>query len=239
MADNGRVAWITGGSAGIGLAVARTLAEAGYTVVISARDPDLLAGSCVQLQREGARADHVAMDVAMRGQVDQACRTVLDRHGRIDVLVNNAGYNVKARRWADLDPDEFDAVFAANLNGTFYTIHAVLPAMRANGGGVIVNISSIAGKRVSVEGGVAYTAAKQAVFSLTESLNMAEWSNGIRACVVAPGGVGTRAHAAQPQEIRDPMLRPEDVARAVRFAVETPPHAAIYEVVISPTHRWG
>jgi NADP-dependent 3-hydroxy acid dehydrogenase YdfG len=226
------VAWVTGGSTGIGYAIAQSLADAGYRVVISARNDDGLRTACSDLEKSGYKADYAVMDVSRRGEVEQACRTILDRHGRIDVLVNTAGYNVKARKWADLIPEEFDAVLAANLSGTFYTIHAVLPWMRANGGGTIVNISSVAGKQVSLEGGVAYTVAKHGVHIISQLLNQSELKHGIRTCVVAPAGVVTRAHDWRSKEVRDLMLKPEDVARTVRFAVETPRHAAIFEVEI-------
>lgn len=238
-ASQTRVAWVTGGSAGIGLAIGRSLSESGHLVVISARNEELLRTARSDLQKSGGKADYVAMDVSRRSEVDQACRTILDRHGRIDVLVNNAGFNVRARKWEDLVPEEFDAVIAANLIGTFNTIYAVLPSMRTNRGGMIVNVASVAGKQVNLEGGVAYSVAKHGVFVLTEMLNQSEFKHGIRACVVAPGGVDTRAHNARPREVRDTMLKPEDVARAVRFAVETPAHAAVYEIEICPSHRWG
>ena len=233
-----RLAWITGGSTGIGLAVARSLADAGYRVVISARNEPGLRDACRELTEAGAKADYVVADVGAQAQVAQACRTILDRHGRIDVLVNNAGFNVKARQWSDLIPAEFDAVIAANLSGTFYATHAVLPAMRAQGGGTIVNVASVAGRQVAVGAGVAYTVAKHGVVALTETVNLAEFQNGVRACVVCPGGVATRAHAARSQEERDVMLRPEDVAQAVRYAVEAPAHAAVYAVDILPIKRW-
>ncbi|MGB8362993.1 MAG: SDR family oxidoreductase [Rhizomicrobium sp.] len=227
-----RVAWVTGGSAGIGLAIAQSLAAAGYLVVISARNEEGLRAACSALEKSGAKADYVAMDVSRRSEVEQACRSILDRHGRIDVLVNNAGFNVKRRKWEDLIPEEFDAVIAANLSGTFYAIHAVLPTMRAQRSGMIVNISSVAGKQVSLDGGVAYSVAKHGVHVMSQLLNQSELKYGIRTCVLAPAGVVTRAHDWRPQEIRDMMLKPEDVARAVRFAVETPLHAAIFEIEI-------
>lgn len=234
-----RVAWITGGSTGIGYAIAQSLVEAGYLVVLSARNEEGLRTACADIEKSGGKADYVVMDVTRRSEVEQACQSILARHGRIDVLVNNAGFNVQARKWEDLDPDEFDAVIAANLSGTFYTIYAVLPSMRANGGGLIVNMASVAGRQVNPEGGVAYSVAKHGVFVLTESLNQAEIKHGIRACVVAPGGVDTRAHSAKPEEMRAFMLKPEDVARAVRFAVDTPPHAAIFEIGIIAARRRG
>jgi NADP-dependent 3-hydroxy acid dehydrogenase YdfG len=230
-----RIAWITGGSAGIGYAIAQSLAEAGYLVVLSARNEAGLRAACEALKKSGEQADYVVMDVSRRSEVEQACRSILERHGRIDVLVNNAGFNVKARKWDELIPEEFDAVIAANLSGTFYAIHAVLPSMRANRGGMIINISSIAGKQVSLDGGVAYSVAKHGVFVMSQLLRQSELKHGIRTCVVAPGGVDTRAHDWRPgiQELRARMLKPEDVARAVRFAVESPPHAAVFEIEIS------
>ena len=107
--------------------------------------------------------------------------------------------------------------------------------MRANRSGMIVNIASVAGKQVSLEGGVAYSVAKHGVFVMSQLLNQSELKHGIRTCVVAPSGVDTRAHAWRPQEVRNLMMKPEDVARAVRFAVETPPHTAIFEIDIYST----
>jgi NAD(P)-dependent dehydrogenase (short-subunit alcohol dehydrogenase family) len=234
-----RVAWVTGGSTGIGYAIAQSLVEAGYLVVISARSEEGLRAACSGLEKSGGKADCVVMDVSRRSEVEQACRCILDRHGRIDVLVNNAGFNVKARKWEDLIPEEFDAVIAANLSGAFYAIHSVLPSMRANGAGMIINVASVAGKQVSLDGGVAYSVAKHGVFVMSQLLNQSELKNGIRTCVVAPGGVDTRAHAWRPQEVRNMMLKPEDVARAVRFAVETPPHAAIFEIEVCAAPRRG
>lgn len=234
-----RVAWITGGSTGIGFAIARSLAQADYLVVISARNEEGLRSACADLEAAGGEADYVVMDVSRRSEVEQACRSILDRHGRIDVLVNNAGFNVKARKWEDLIPEEFDAVIAANLSGTFYAIHSVLPSMRANGAGMIVNVASMAGKQVSLDGGVAYTAAKHGVFVMSQLLNQSELKHGIRTCIVAPAGVDTRAHSWRAEEVRNMMLKPDDVARAVRFAVDTPPHVAIFEIDICAAPRRG
>jgi NADP-dependent 3-hydroxy acid dehydrogenase YdfG len=232
------IAWITGGSAGIGLAIAHSLADAGYLTVLSARNTDLLKASVAAIERAGGKADYVPCDVTNRSEVNSACQTILQRHGKIDVLVNNAGFNVQARTWDDLIPEEFDAVIAANLTGTFNAIHAVLPSMRENASGQIINIGSMAARFVALGGGVAYTAAKLGVASMTELLNQSESKRGIRACLIAPGGVLTRAHDWRPQQVRDTMLKPEDVARAVLYAVESPPHAAVYEVVVHPQHRW-
>ena len=223
-----QVAWVTGGSAGIGEAIAHTLAEAGFSVVISARDEGLLRDTA---DRVGA--DWLVCNVTDRAAVNAACDKILERHGRIDVLVNNAGHNSQRRKWDELDPNEFDAVIAANLTGAFNCIHAVLPQMRSQGGGRIVNISSVAGKQVNPDGGVAYTIAKHGVHIMAKMLNQTELANGIRACVIAPAGVSTRAHDWRPEELRQYMLQPEDVARAVRFAVEQPAHSTVFEIEMS------
>lgn len=225
-----RVAWITGGSAGIGLAIARALSDDGFHVVLSARNAALLESACAELRAAGGTADPIVADVADRGQVDAACEEILSRHGRIDVLVNNAGFNSQKRRWDDQVPEEFDAVIAANLTGTFNTIHAVLPTMRTQGGGLVINVSSVAGKQVNPDGGVAYTIAKHGAHIMAKLLNQTELRNGIRACVIAPAGVRTRVHDWRPEEQRSYMIAPEDVARAVRFAVDSPPHSAVLEI---------
>lgn len=234
-----RVAWIAGGSSGIGLAAAEGLAAAGYSVVLSARGEAALQAAAASLRAAGGRADIAPMDALSRPQVEASCRTILDRHGRIDVLVNSAGFNVAARQWHELNADDFDRILAGNLNGTFYAINAVLPAMRAQGDGVIVNIASMAGKAVTPGGGVAYSIAKQGVITLTASLNQAEFRHGIRACAISPGEVATpimqRRDPPPSKEVLDRMLQAEDVGRAVCFVVETPPHACIHEIVMSPT----
>jgi len=239
MTGSPKIAWITGGSSGIGLAAAESLAEAGWTVVLSARGEAALRAAAAQIAAAGGKSDFVMMDAASRPQVEAVCGDILQRHGRIDLLVNSAGFNVAARQWHELNADDFDRVLAGNLGGTFYAINAVLPAMRARGEGIIVNIASMAGKAITPGGGVAYSIAKQGVIALTASLNQAEFRHGIRACAISPGETATpimeRRDPPPPRAVLDRMLRAEDVARAVRFVVETPPHACIQEIVMAPT----
>jgi NADP-dependent 3-hydroxy acid dehydrogenase YdfG len=232
-----KIAWVTGGYSGIGLAIAETLGEMGCDLILSARNQQALEEARERLSATGIAVDIVRADVADREEVNRACRAMLDKHGRIDILVNNAGFNSQKRTWDELIPEEFDAVIAANLTGTFNMIHALLPGMRARKDGLIINISSVAGRQVRPEGGVAYTIAKHGVHIMSQLLLESELKHGIRTCVVAPGFVDTPAHAWRPQELRDMMMQPEDVARAVRFAVETPPRAAILEIAVWPgTH---
>lgn len=225
-----RVAWVTGGSAGIGLAIAKVLAEDGFHVILSARNAATLEDACAQIRASGCSAEYAVADVADRARVNAVVADILARHGRIDVLVNNAGFNSQKREWNDLIPEEFDAVIASNITGTFNATHAVLPAMRAQQNGLVINISSGAGKQVGVGAGVAYTIAKHGSHIMARLLNQTELKNGIRACVIAPGFVKTRLHDWRPQETHAYMLDPAEVARAVRFAVDSPPHTAIFEI---------
>jgi NADP-dependent 3-hydroxy acid dehydrogenase YdfG len=224
------VAWVTGGSAGIGLAIAKVLAEDGFHVVLSARTEGQLESACAEIRSTGGKAECIAADVTDRARVNMAVADIIARHGRIDVLVNNAGFNSQKREWADLIPEEFDSVIASNITGTFNATHAVLPAMREQKAGLVINISSGAGKQVGVGAGVAYTIAKHGAHIMAKLLNQTELKNGIRACVIAPGFVRTRAHDWRPEEMHQYMLDPADVARAVRFAVDSPPHAAVFEI---------
>lgn len=234
-----RVAWVTGASSGMGLATAEALADAGYLVVLSARGLPALTEAAQRIAAKGGRAETVVLDASLRGEVEAGCAEILKRHGRIDVLVNAAGFNVANRQWHDLTVEDFDHVLAGNLSGTFYAINAVLPAMRAQGDGVIVNVASMAVKVLSPYGGVAYTVAKQGVVTLTATVNQAEFRHGIRACALMPGETATpimlKRNPPPPQEVLDRMMRAEDVARAIRFIVETPAHACIHEIVMGPT----
>jgi NADP-dependent 3-hydroxy acid dehydrogenase YdfG len=233
------LAWITGGSSGIGLATAHELSAAGYVVALTPRREDAMQAACSQIEARGGSAIYATADVADAGQVDRAHRDIAARAGPVSVLVNSAGFNIARRDWAEVTTEDFGATVSANLNGTFHAITAVLPAMRAARDGVIVNIASWAGRYVAAGAGPAYTAAKHAVFALTSSLNMAEVVNGIRACALCPGEVDTpimdaRTHPPTPQQ-RAAMLGADDVARLIRIVVELPPSVLLGELVLTPT----
>jgi len=239
MNDAKKIAWIIGGSSGIGLSSGLELAKAGFTVILASRTEDALLAAVRQVEALGGQASHVVMDAMEQGDVASAAAGIVSRYGRIDVLVNSAGFNVAARRWEELRAGDFERVISGNLTGTFYAVEAVLPTMRTQRCGTIVNIASIAGKVVTTGGGVAYTVAKHGVIALTQTINMAECRHGIRACALSPGETATpiMAKRATPpsQEEINRMLQPDDVARAVRFAVEMPSRASVYEIVLSPT----
>ena len=236
----GRVAWITGGGSGIGLAGAIELVKVGAHVVISGRNAATNAAALAQLQALGS-AEAVLLDVADKHAVKAVAQQILATHGRIDILVNSAGINATQRNLEVLSNESWDDVVNINLNGLFYCLHAVLPTMRAQGDGLIVNVSSWAGLYPSKLTGAAYNTTKRAVLALTESINIEECGHGIRATSLLPGEVATPILNKRPvppsQEARARMLQPEDMGRAILFLAQMPARACINELVISPTHN--
>jgi NADP-dependent 3-hydroxy acid dehydrogenase YdfG len=236
-----RVAWITGGGSGIGLAGAVELARAGASVIVSGRRPDALEAAVAAVRDAGGEAEAVPLDVADAAAVGRAAQGILDRHGRVDILVNSAGLNVAKRSWAEISSADWALVNHVNTDGTFHCIAALLPSMRARKDGLVINVSSWAGRHVSQVSGVAYSAAKHAVVALTHSLNMEECGNGIRACVICPGEVDTpildKRPVPVPPEVRATMLTAEDLGRTIRFVAEMPPHVCVNEILISPTRN--
>jgi len=236
----GRVAWITGGGSGIGLAGAIELVKVGAHVVVSGRNAATNAAALAQLQALGS-AEAVLLDVADKHAVKAAAQQILAAHGRIDILVNSAGINATQRNLEVLSTESWDDVVNINLNGLFYCVHSVLPAMRAQGDGLIVNVSSWAGLYPSKLTGAAYNTSKRAVLALTESINIEECGHGIRATSLLPGEVATPILNKRPvppsQEARARMVQPEDMGRAILFLAQMPARACINELVISPTHN--
>ncbi|MDU6671502.1 MAG: SDR family NAD(P)-dependent oxidoreductase, partial [Bradyrhizobium sp.] len=168
---------------------------------------------------------------------------ILARHGRIDLLVNSAGVNVPKRRWDDMTLDGWNQLVEINLNGVLYCMKAVLPAMRAQADGTIINVSSWAGRHVSKMPGPAYTSTKHAVLALTHSFNMEECMHGLRACCLMPGEVATPILEQRPvvpsAEEQARMLQPEDLGRTIAFVANMPPRVCVNEILISPTWNRG
>jgi NADP-dependent 3-hydroxy acid dehydrogenase YdfG len=233
---DGKVAWITGGGSGIGLAGAIELARAGAHVVLSGRNHDTLAAAEKQVQAVGS-CEAIALDVSNRGAVRQAA----ERVGRVDILVNSAGINDPKRNFFNVSTEAWDRIVGINLSGMFYCVHAVLPGMRSRRDGLIINVSSWAGRYASTLTGPAYNATKHAVVALTESINMEEGLNGIRATSVLPGEVATPILEKRPvpptPEVRAKMLQAEDLGRTILFLASLPARACVNEIIISPTHN--
>ena len=235
-----KVAWITGGGSGIGLAGGLELAKAGARVVISGRTQRTNESGLAQLKPVGD-AEAIQLDVADKAAVARAAADIEKRHGRIDILVTSAGTNIAGpkRNFKTLDLAGWDDVVAINLNGLMYCCHAVIPGMRARKDGLIINISSWAGRYASVLTGPAYNATKRAVIAVTESINMEECMNGIRATSILPGEVATPIMEKRPvpptAAERARMAQPEDFGAAIRFIATMPARTCVNELVIAPT----
>lgn len=236
---NGQVALVTGASMGMGKAIAIALAKEGANLAITARGEAALSRAAEEVGTLGVQAFAYPSDIADPASVEAMVGAVLKRFGRVDILVNNAGINMPQRTLADITVEGWQATIAVNLTGAFLCTRAVLPTMRAQGKGTIINISSGSGKRPSVHGGVAYSASKAGFNSFNESINLAERKNGIRACLIVPGEVNTphvekRLYPPSP-EARAIMLQPEDVAAAAVFVATMPRRATVEELVLKPT----
>jgi len=244
MAKGGkRVAWVTGGGTGIGESGAISLAADGWTVVVSGRRKDALDTVVKKIKQDGGEAEAMVLDVSKAADVQKVADQILAAHGRIDLLVNSAGVNVPKRRWADMELEGWNQLVDINLNGVLYCMRAVLPAMRQQKDGCIINVASWAGRHVSKMPGPAYTTTKHAVLALTHSFNMDECVNGLRACCLSPGEVATPILKLRPvvpsDEEQAKMLQPEDLGRTIAFVASMPPRVCMNEILISPTHNRG
>lgn len=234
MSLQGKVAWITGGGSGIGLAGAIELAKAGAKVVISGRSAATLKEAAKKCD-----AETIALDVSSKEEVQKAARELVRRHGAVDILVASAGINMPQRNFRNVSLDGWDQIVAVNLSGMFYCVHSVLPAMREKKDGLIINVSSWAGRHPSTLTGPGYNATKHAVIALTESINMEECANGIRATALLPGEAATPILEKRPvppaPEVRAKMLQPEDLGRAIGFIASLPARACVNELTLTPT----
>jgi NADP-dependent 3-hydroxy acid dehydrogenase YdfG len=231
----GKIALVTGGGSGIGAASAKALLDEGAKVAIAGRDQKKLDA----VARELGNVLPVAADVSDAKQVAALVATVTKKlNGPIDILVNNAGTNLKERTFRELTPEAWDRLIDTNLNGAFYAIHAVAPAMLERKDGIIINIVSTSGLRATPLGGVAYAASKFGQAALGLAIGAEEKDAGIRVCNIYPGEVDTPILVFRPQPIseehRARILRPEDVAEAVRFVAIQPKHVSIPELIIKP-----
>ena len=237
---SGKVAWITGGGSGIGLAGAVELLKAGARVVISGRTEKTNREAEKKLKALGD-AEAIRLDVADKKAVNAAAADIEKRHGRIDILVASAGTNIAGnqRNFKNMTQEGWDDVVAINLNGLFYCNHAVIPGMRKRKDGLIINIASWAGRYASALTGPAYNATKRAVIAVSESINMEECTHGIRACSILPGEVATPILEKRPvppsTEERARMAQAEDLGKAILFVATMPARTCVNELVIAPT----
>jgi NADP-dependent 3-hydroxy acid dehydrogenase YdfG len=236
----GRTALITGGGSGVGLATAKLFLKEGAKVAICGRNAEKLKAAVKELAA-GDRLLSFTVDVTDPRSVDKMVADTTRQFGRIDILVNNAGMNIKERSIKELTPESWRTMVAANLDGAFFCIHAILPQMRERKEGVIININSVSGKRSGPLGGASYNAAKFGLSALGICVAAEEKDNNIRVCNIYPGEIDTPILANRPvpvtDEQRKKILHSEDVAATVLFVAAMPARASIPELVIKPTSQ--
>ncbi|WP_164088456.1 SDR family oxidoreductase [Frondihabitans sp. 762G35] len=233
-----RLVWISGAGSGIGRAAAVRAAAAGYDVALSGRRREALDETARLVTEAGGSATVLPVDVTVDGAVEEAAESLRASRGPVTDLVLAAGLNAPARTWADQSLADFTAIVDTNLVATARFVDAVLPGMRAAGGGTVVVVSSFAAWSFQPGAGVAYSASKTALGSLCRSLNDQGAASGVRACHLCPGDVDTDFLSQRPSvpdaSQRLAMLTADDVARTVQFVLESPPHVRIDELVVSP-----
>jgi NADP-dependent 3-hydroxy acid dehydrogenase YdfG len=230
---------VTGAGSGIGRGITAALADLGLRVAMIGRDREKLERARAGLERGRDSAFVAACDISDRFAVQGVVDQVLAAFGNVDVLVCNAGTNVKNRSLETLDPADWDRMIATNLTGSFNLVHAVLPSMRAQKNGLVIQICSVSGLRASTLGGAGYSASKFGQAALGICVGREEGVRGIRSSVIYPGEVNTPILDARPIPVgadrRAVILQPEDIAAAVKFLVELHPRAHVPELVIKPT----
>ena len=230
---------VTGAGTGIGQAVAETFVGAGAHVALLGRRLEKLNETANKLTTSQVLC--FSCDVSDRNTVNSTIHKITEEFGPINILVNNAGTNTNPRSVAEVNPSDWDRTIDINLTGAFNTIRAVLPEMRKQQDGIIINISSIAGVRASKLAGAAYSASKFGMVALTHSINEEEMDYCIRASVICPGEVETPILDHRPEvvsaEHRARILQPDDVAAAVLFIAGLPSRACVPELIIKPTSQ--
>ena len=226
----GKVALITGGSKGIGFAIAEALVSQGARVMITGRDAADLERAQARL---GPRALSVSADARLADEVERAVQATVDGHGGLDVLVNNAGIGI-FKNAADMSLAEWQSIIDTNLSGVFYYCHAAIPHLRRRGGGWIVNISSLAGKN-PFTGGAAYCASKAGLNAFSEALMQEVRYDNIRVTYVMPGSVATGFSGRGEPGKADWKIQPEDIGQMVLDLLAMPPRSLPSRVEMRPS----
>jgi NAD(P)-dependent dehydrogenase (short-subunit alcohol dehydrogenase family) len=228
-----KIAVVTGGTRGIGRAIAERLLKEGASVAICGRSPDSTQRAVQEMRSLGTVFGHAA-DVSDYSQVVTFFRAVDERFGGLDILVNNAGEGV-FRKVAEMSPEEWHRNIDLNLNGPFYCSHEALPRLQKRGGGFIVNISSLAGKN-PFSGGAGYNASKFGLNGFSEALLLDHRNDNIRVSYIMPGSVDT-GFSGPGERAGDTkwMIAPEDVAEAVAMVLRMPARTMVSRVEMRPS----
>ncbi|MCS6293683.1 MAG: SDR family oxidoreductase [Nitrospira sp.] len=228
----GKVAIVTGSSSGIGKAIALRYGAEGARVVVTARRLAFCERTVEQIKAKGGEAWAIQTDVADEQQVERLIAETVKRYGRLDVLVNNAGIIAGGRRLAETSTKDFDAVMNVNLRGTFFCCRAGFTQMKQQGGGTIINMSSVAGVQAWAGTGP-YSASKHGIMALTKSLADEGRPHHIKVTAICPGGVADELVDASPEEIlHSEKIDPFDVAEAAVYLATLGKHTVVHQIVI-------
>ncbi len=230
----GKVAVVTGGSRGIGLAIARALAAEGVQVAVTGRSGAHLSAARRQIEGAGpAAVETLQADVRDADAITRAIDATVARFGGLDILVNNAGIGI-FKEVADMTPAEWHEVVDTNLTGVFQACHAAIPHMRRRGGGFIINISSLAGKN-PFAGAAAYCASKAGLNAFSEALMQEVRYDGIRVSYVMPGSVATGFSSGDETKGADWKISPDEVADVVLGLLRHHPRSLPSRVELRPS----
>jgi NADP-dependent 3-hydroxy acid dehydrogenase YdfG len=242
---DGKVAVVTGASSGIGEATVRALAAEGAAVVAGARRKERLDGLVDDVTREGAKAVAVECDVTDEEQAHDLVHRAVEEYGRIDILVNNAGVMLLSTVGKGLS-DQWRQMFEVNVMGLLYATDAAIEHMKGQHSGHLVNISSVAGRKVTRDSSGVYAGTKHAVGAVSEGLRQELLEDNIRVTIVEPGAVATELpdHITD-EDARESLsgllklerLQAEDIAEAVVYAVTQPERVSVNEILIRPTQQ--
>ena len=242
---DGKIAVVTGASSGIGAATAEALAAEGASVVIAARREDRLADLTQRIEGNGGKVLAAACDVTDEAQAHGLIRKAEDEFGRVDILVNNAGVMLLSAVGKGLS-DEWRRMFDVNVLGLLYATDAAIETMKKQGGGHLVNVSSVAGRKVTRDSSGVYAGSKFAVGAISEGLRQELLEDNIRVTIVEPGAVATELtdHITD-EDARESLggilnleiLQAEDVANAIVYAVTQPERVSVNEILIRPTQQ--
>ncbi|MFK3935937.1 SDR family oxidoreductase [Alkalihalobacillus sp. NPDC078783] len=240
----GKVIVVTGASGGIGKATAEHLAKEGASVVLAARDKDELSSIVSNIRDNGGQAEYKVTDITKKQEVQNLIDFTVERYKKVDTIINNAGLMLFSK-WDNAHVDEWEKMIDLNLKGVLYGIAAVLPQMKEQGSGQIINVGSIAGHAVG-EGHGVYSATKYATRAITESLRK-EMSvhHNIQAVYVSPGVIATNwQDEVTDKDVSDVLgglnevaIAPEHVAETIAFAVNKPNNVMINDIFVTPTKQ--
>lgn len=230
----GQTAIVTGGSRGIGLAIASALAAEGVNVAITGRSESHLSTARPRIESAGpAGVETLRADMRRYDEVERAVAATVARFGGLDILINNAGVGVFVNV-ADMTPAQWSDVIDTNLTGVFYACRAAIPHLRARGGGYILNISSLAGKNAFV-GAAAYCASKSGLNAFSEALMQELRYDNIRVSYVMPGSVATGFSNGDESKGADWKIAAEDVAEVVLGLLQQDPRSLASRVELRPS----